>query len=362
MSIRKSTLIAEQLFQLTLDFAVVKDASTHYFTHVNPAFVRALGYSEEELTSQPSVNFIHPDDLEETRCMAKTVKDLGSNHNFENRYLSREGRVIWLSWTAVYHPKENRVYAIARDITKIKERELEVAQQKMEIAAASKLNALGRLATGIAHEINNPLTIVYGQAFRLKKLAQENDVDHEELLKISEKIESMSSRIVTIINGLKAFSREGSSDPMELVSVKKIIESTLVFCRDNFKAQGIDLVTEDFPEAARVRARPVQISQVLLNLLNNAYDAVSGAAEKWIKISVSALGSQMEIRVSDSGPGVAAEAKKLLFEAFFTTKPAGKGTGLGLNIAKTLLSSQGGEIFLDESCPHTTFVVRLPLY
>lgn len=350
----------DRLFELTLDFMVVKNAANHYWTHVNPALVRALGYSEEELTSQSSMNFIHPDDRAETQKKARSVAETGSLQNYENRYLTKDGRVVWLSWTAVFDPEENLVYAVAKDVTDIKERELQIAQQKLEIAAASKLNALGRLAAGIAHEVNNPLTIVYGQACRLRKLVSENTASRADLMQISEEIEEMSSRIVRIINGLRAFTRDGSNDPMEFASVKKIIEDTLVFCRHNFKAHGIELLVDEVPEDLQIHARPVQISQVLLNLLNNAFDIVSEAKKKWIRVSIAQTDSSLEIRVSDSGSGVPPELRPQLFEAFFTTKPVGKGTGLGLNIARTILSSHGGELFLDESAPHTTFVVRLP--
>ncbi len=350
----------DRLFTLTLDFLVVKNASNHYWTHVNPALVRALGYSEQELTSQSSMKFVHPDDRHDTELRAKNVVMTGSLQDYENRYITREGRVIWLSWTAVYDPKDNTVYAVARDITRIKERELQVAQQKLEIAAASKLNALGRLAAGIAHEVNNPLTIVYGQACRLRKLATGGSINQNELQQISEEIEDMSSRIVRIIKGLRAFTRDGSNDPLEFVSVKKIIEDTLVFCRGNFKSSGIELTFDEVPDDLQVYARPVQISQVLLNLLNNAYDVVLDAREKWVRITVVITETHIEMRVSDSGSGVALELRAHLFEAFFTTKPVGKGTGLGLNIAHAILASHGGDIFLDESAPNTTFVVRLP--
>jgi C4-dicarboxylate-specific signal transduction histidine kinase len=170
----------------------------------------------------------------------------------------------------------------------------------------------------------------------------------------------MSSRIVTIINGLRAFTRDGSNDPLEFVSIQKIIEDTLVFCRGNFKSQGIELMVDKVPEDLQVYARPVQISQVLLNLLNNSYDAASEATEKWIRIVVQVTDSHLEMRVIDSGSGVAPELRSQLFQSFFTTKPVGKGTGLGLNIARTILTSHGGEIFLDESASDTTFVVRLP--
>lgn len=350
----------DRIFNLTLDFMIVKNVADDHFTHVNPAFIRAMGYSEIELTSQPQYHFIHPEDRAETEVRAQSVAQNGSLQNFENRYLTSGGRILWLSWTAVYDPTENMVYAVAKDVTRIKERELEIAQQKLEIAATSKMNALGRLAAGIAHEINNPLTIVSAQAFMLRQLVSKNAANQEDLLKITEQIEHMSSRIVKIINGLRALTRDDSNDAFESVSIKNIIEDTLAFCWRNFKAQGINLTVDDVPEDLHIKARPVQMSQVLLNLLNNAYDVAVESRDKWIRVAVNVTETSVEMKVIDSGAGIAPELRPQLFDAFFTTKPVGKGNGLGLNIAQTILASHGGEIYLDDSAPNTTFVVRLP--
>jgi PAS domain S-box-containing protein len=350
----------DKLFALTLDLMVIKDASTHLWTHVNPQVVRTLGYSVQELTSQSSMNFLHPEDRSETELKALNIASSGIIENFENRYMTCNGRIVWLSWTAVFEPSENLVYAVAKDITKSKEQEKVIAQQKMEMAVASKLNALGRFAAGIAHEVNNPLTIVYGQTCKLRKLMSKPEIQQEEVLKITEQIETMVARIVRIVNGLRAFTREGSVDAFELVSVKSIIEDTLAFCRGNFREHKIELLVDDVPDCLRIRARPVQISQVLLNLLNNAYDAVLEATEKWIRVSIEVSEATIEIRVIDSGMGVAPEKKSQLFKAFFTTKAIGSGTGLGLNIARMILGSHGGEVFLEDASPHTSFVVRLP--
>lgn len=350
----------DKLFALALDLMVVKDASTHFWTHVNPQVVQTLGYTIQELTSQSSMNFIHPEDRAETTKRAENVPLTGNIQHFENRYLTKSGQIVWLSWTAVFESSENLVYAVAKDITKIKAQEEEIALQKLEIAVASKMNSLGRFAAGIAHEINNPLTIVYAQICKLKKLINKEDRSQDDILKMTEQIESTTARIVRIVNGLKAFTRDGSNDALELIEFKSVLEDTLTFCRGNFKDQKIQLLVDEVPEGTSIKARPIQISQVLLNLLNNAYDAVLEVNERWVRIAVTSKESWVEIRVTDSGAGIPAEKKCQLFKAFFTTKAIGNGTGLGLNIARMILASHGGEIFLEESAPHTCFVVRLP--
>jgi PAS domain S-box-containing protein len=352
--------LTDKLFALSLDLMVVKDASTNYWTHVNPQVVKTLGYSKAELTSQPSMNFIYPEDRAETEARARSVLSTGIIQNFENRYVAKDGRVVWLSWSAVYEASENVVYAVAKDITKAKAQEEEIAQQKTEMAMISKLNSLGRFAAGIAHEVNNPLTIVYGQTCKLRKLISQSELQRDEILKIANHIENMAARIVRIVNGLRAFTREGSTDTFELVPLKTILEDTLSLCRESFKNQKIELLVDPVPAEWMIRARPVQISQVLLNLLNNAFDAIVDERERWLQISVEATDSVLQMNLVDSGGGVPPEKRPQLFKAFFTTKPLGSGTGLGLNIARMILTAHGGEIFLEETSPRTCFVVRLP--
>jgi C4-dicarboxylate-specific signal transduction histidine kinase len=116
----------------------------------------------------------------------------------------------------------------------------------------------------------------------------------------------------------------------------------------------------DIPSEWTAPCRPSQISQVILNLLNNAYDAVVGRNEAWIKIDVRSSDDAFEIAVTDSGEGIAPSVADRIMTPFFTTKPMGKGTGLGLSISSNIMIDHGGTLKLDRSCPRTRFVVTLP--
>ena len=131
-------------------------------------------------------------------------------------------------------------------------------------------------------------------------------------------------------------------------------------CVSRFNSHGVRLTVEHQAGDAEVECRSTLLSQVLMNLLSNAYDAVEGQKAPWVRVCCTDLGDFVEVAVSDSGPGIPAELRERILEPFFTTKDVGKGTGLGLSISKAIVESHQGELYLDSGHPQTRFVVRLP--
>lgn len=235
-----------------------------------------------------------------------------------------------------------------------------LVEAQANMVQSSKMSALGEMASGIAHEINNPLAIIQARANVLKELAEENKASPELVIHAADSIEKTVMRISNIIKGLRSFARDGNNDPFEPNSLASLISDTLELCKERFKNQGVDLQVGPVPTELQINCRPSQISQVLLNILNNAYDAVSNAPEKWVRIEVREVESWIEIHVSDSGPGIPQEYIDKILQPFFTTKPVGKGTGLGLSISRGILSSHGGAIAVNTHDCHTTFIIQLP--
>jgi len=226
---------------------------------------------------------------------------------------------------------------------------------------SAKLSALGEMAGGIAHEINNPLTIILGWANRLKSDAEKNNSTSEMVLNSATKIIDTSERIVKIIKGLKAISHEKDGDDFAEHNIVDIINETLSFCSERFKNNAIALeVVFKIPNDFKVKCQSVQLGQVLLNLLNNAYDVVTSLKTKWVKILVENQNGKLQIRVSDAGPLIEEGTRGKIFQPFFTTKEVGQGTGLGLSISKNIMTQHKGDIYLDEKASSTTFVVELP--
>lgn len=233
---------------------------------------------------------------------------------------------------------------------------LELALQRSAMVHAEKMGALGRMAGEIAHEINNPLAIIQGNATLLSKL----DLAPE-AKSIAFTIEQTSIRISKVVKGMRALARDTRSDPLQVTPVASVIQDTLVLCHDRFTNTGVRLFSPEASPGLMVRCRSSEVCQVLVNLMNNAIDALEGRSGAWVKLEVQEVGGFLEFSVSDNGVGVPKAIRARIHDPFFTTKEAGKGLGLGLSISRTIVEAHGGQIWLDESCPHTRFVFTIPL-
>jgi signal transduction histidine kinase len=238
-------------------------------------------------------------------------------------------------------------------------KELQDAQAK--IIHSTKMAALGEMASGIAHEINNPLTTMKFKLFNLRELASVQSSKSGMILDTAVKLDSLVDRIAKIVLGLRAFAREDSKDPMEIFSIDSLITETLSFCESRFQNNQISLTVDKIEIDRKFNGRRTQLSQVLLNLLNNAFDAVEGVKGGWVRIQAYSVGEMIRIAVVDNGSGISKENRDKIMQPFFTTKGVGKGTGLGLSIAHGIIEEHGGKLSLDTSSPHTRFVIALPL-
>ena len=175
------------------------------------------------------------------------------------------------------------------------------------------------------------------------------------------KIETTVHRVSQIIIGLKTFARGSENDPSDCVALSEIVTDSLIICSEKFKAHEIK-VTTDFSQDAYVFCVPNQVSQVVLNLLNNAFDAIDDLQDKWIKISLSKNETTVRLTITDSGNGIDKKIQTKLMEPFFTTKEVGKGSGLGLSISTGIAKKFNGNLFYDPSVKNTSFVFELPVY
>jgi len=350
----------DSFFNLAQDCMAATDLQG-YFVRVNPAFCHLLGYTEVELTTRPARFFMHPDDIEATlKYRSSMLNGENKGDRFENRYLAKDGSSKWISWTGRNIPGVGN-YITGRDITDLKAEEMAAKQRQIMMQTNLKLNAIGMMAANMAHEINNPLTIIFGEGCMLRKMVEQKSVDLQKLARIGDNVVKMSERIVSIVSGLRALARDGSMDPMKSVPLRGIFEETIPFCRGKITASGIQLNVELPHKDIYVCCRSVQLSQAILNLLNNAYDAIMAQETKGhIDIFTRLNDKRVEICVRDSGPGIPPEFRDKLFQPFATTKSHGKGLGLGLSVSRTMIESNHGELYLAETENHTTFVVSLP--
>ncbi len=237
-----------------------------------------------------------------------------------------------------------------------------INEQQLSLLNASKMSALGEMAGGIAHEINTPLAIIGMKIEQLSESLEENDFTVEELKNSFEVIKKTTNRIAKIVSGLRFFARDGSALPVVKVNLDSIVEETLSFCSEKMRLGNIKLTVHRtyINEKIFLHCRAVEISQVLLNLLNNASDAIREFPEKWIQLNIIENDNTVEINITDCGAGIPKGIVNKIMQPFFTTKEVGKGTGLGLSISRGIIDSHSGKFFLDENCANTKFVVILP--
>lgn len=256
-----------------------------------------------------------------------------------------------------FSPDELRM-TVARAADKIAmSRSLRAAEIKAYDNA--RLAALGEMAAGVAHEVNNPVTIIQGYARVLKKMAKTKTLALDKVEEISEIIDRTSVRISKIITSLRKLARPDTQDFND-ISVKEIIDDTLGLCAERFKNSGVDVRSGELPLNLTLFCNQLQLSQVLLNLMNNAYQAVSKQEGSWIELSVKDLPDSVQIRVTDSGSGIPEELREKIFKVFFTTKEVGVGTGLGLSLSRQMIENHKGTLDLDVECPNTSFVITIP--
>lgn len=238
-----------------------------------------------------------------------------------------------------------------------------ILTQQASLVSSSKMAALGEMGGALAHEINNPLTIIHGNAVLLGKLIEKNALDESEVLSAASRIKETALRISEIVKGLRTFARDGKHDPKKPALVRELIDDALVLCRERFKNNGISLEVEAGDPSWTVECRAVELVQVLVNLLSNAFDAVQGApAPRHVRLSASRPSPEsIVLAVEDSGPGVPVELRDKIMQPFFTTKPPGQGTGLGLSIASGIVLGHGGRLYLDPKNASTKFLVEIPI-
>lgn len=242
----------------------------------------------------------------------------------------------------------------------VKKKTEEIRKGQEQYIHTEKLASLGRMAAGVAHEINSPLTgIVTFAHLMLQRIPEENKMDREDIEVIIEQAERCSK----IIKGLLGFSRAIPSEKTEM-NINETLRHTIGIIRNQAKFHNVKIELQTDDALPFVRGDSSQIEQVFLNLLINAADAMNDKGKIFIRTSPADIDGTpyFEVEISDTGPGIPEEYASRLFEPFFTTKPVGKGTGLGLAVSHGIIKKHGGHIAVrNRREGGTTFFVRVPI-
>ena len=323
------------------------------FLEVNPSLCELVGYDEEELVGSTFQEITHPDDLDADLAFAQhMLAGEIPSYRMEKRYIHRDGRIVWilLSVSLVRDAAGEPLHFVSQieDVTDRKRAEADRARLETELRHAQKLDAIGRLAGGVAHDFNNILTAVTGYSELLLERLEPGSEPHghaEEIRRSAAQAGSLTRQLLAF--GRKQFLQPAAIDPNGVVAAAQGLLRSLI-------GERYSLRTDCETELGTVLADAGQVEHVIVNLVLNARDAMPAGGEICIATRSAEVGDDGAdglapgrygvISVTDSGIGMDAETQAHLFEPFFTTKPAGKGSGLGLSTAYGVATQSGGTI------------------
>lgn len=336
----------------------------------NSATVTILGGTEKNqiLSKHPAVFSpeFQPDgrkSAEKSKEMDNTARTKGV-HTFEWLHQSLHGESIpvEVTLTPFEFLGQNLMLVLWKDLREhyksleqLKEANEKIEAEKLKSVHSAKLASLGEMSAGIAHEINNPLAIISGNLKILEKLRTDEEKFKDRLETVAKSV----ARISKIVRGLAKFSRFSEAD-FQVESVATIVDESLILTSAKAQYNLTDIAVDLEPDLF-INCDAVEIEQVLINLINNAIDAVKHAQEKWVRIKAFSEGHQIVLQVKDAGRGIPPEVEKKLFQPFFTTKPVGEGTGLGLSIVRGILESHSARIEINKHSKNTCFEIRFPM-
>jgi two-component system NtrC family sensor kinase len=282
--------------------------------------------------------------------LASTRKGLSHpGVTLESRALER---ILRITAAPMSGDENGQIVAMVDDVTDEKAMETQLIQNE-------KMVAVGQLVSGVAHELNNPLTSIAGLSEFLLEQTSGGEKEREHLRVIQEQ----ADRAGRIVRNLLTFARKGPSDLADL-DLNDVIQRTVMLIGYELKLREVQLQANLLPSLPAVRGDRYEIQQVVLNLLNNAVQAVSGNPPdrpRQLQVETLQEGSEVVMRVSDSGPGIAPEHLSQIFTPFFTTKQAGQGTGLGLSISFGIVERHGGRLSVERSKGGAVFTMTLPV-
>ncbi len=348
----------DRIWNVTQDLFAVADTGGR-IVRVNPAWTSTLGWPETDLVGKTAESLVHPDDLEQTHAELKGLLDGQKTTQFENRLRRHDGEYCWLSWRAVLD--QDVIFAVARDVTELKHAEERLRTSQRELALASRQTTMGAMTASIAHEVRQPLAAIVANADAALNWLERPEPEIDEIRAALRRITKEGHRISEVITSIRGmFGKSGAE--RGLVDINTLVGEALSLAHGEIESHGVVLHYEAAGDSGHVSAERVQLQQVLVNLLTNAIDAMSGVTgrEKLLKVS-SALCDcdEVQICVEDSGAGIEESDMPHLFDAFFTTKP--HGMGMGLSICRSIIESHGGRLWAQHGRQHgAAFFIRLP--
>jgi PAS domain S-box-containing protein len=376
-ALRESEERLREVLENSLDTPYKRNLRTNAYEYLSPVFVRISGYTSEEFRNLPAeadLDLIHPDDRAEVgRAVAESMAAAdGAPNHVEYRFAHRDGKYRWfrdqfiITRDAQGQPAA-RIGSVS-DVTERKLSEQEREKLQAQLVQSQKMEAVGRLAGGVAHDFNNMLTVILGETeLALDQIDPTHPV-HDDL----QEVIKAAVRSTDLTRQLLAFSRKQTIAP-RVLDLNETVDGMLKMLR-RLIGEDIDLAWMPLPGLWPVKLDPSQVDQILANLCVNARDAIAGVGKVTIETGKAEIdeaycdghpgfvpGEYVVLAVSDDGCGMDKGALEHLFEPFFTTKEIGQGTGLGLATVYGIVSQNNGFVNVySELGIGTTFRIYLP--
>lgn len=321
---------------------------TGRFIKVNSQFADMLGYTVEQMQDLTIYDVLHPDDLDAFPVLTRTVRN-DFEYDQEDRYLRADGTVVWLRVNAIMVRDDygNAIHAVATmdDVTRRRELDAKIRDLNRDLSHDARLSAMGQLATGLAHELNQPLTAITQNVDAALLTMEESHSDNTALSEILSELDQQAHRAGDIIRALRSFVRKDDGGAT-IFCLDELIEQSLRLVQPEATENGVEIAytLDDIPP---VKAMRIQVAQVLVNLFRNAIEAIveDDSAKRRIDVHATQVDGFAQISVRDSGPGVTPGID--LFAQFETTKP--NGMGMGLNISQSIIEDNGGRLWHRET-------------
>ena len=331
----------------------VLNAETGTILDCNYHAEQLLGCPRQEIIGLNESALISTVEGEKHRTLFRNHAHDDMKTGFDTEIQRKNGKKVpvWVSMKPMKIGNQNHIIGLLMDMTEKKEMEERVLQSE-------KLSSVGQLAAGVAHEINNPIGVILGFA-QLVVGRIEKDNRFARPLKT---IEQEALRCKTLVQDLLFFTRAGKSETREMVNLQDVIVRSISLVSTRTKASDIEILTHFSPEISPIKGNRNQLQQVIINLANNAVDAMPDGGKLTLSVQPSEKREGcIELRVHDTGQGIPEEIQAKIFEPFFTTKDVGKGTGLGLSLVYEILQKHGGSLDLTSDVGRgTEFIIYLP--
>lgn len=342
---------------------IVVVAADGIVRYVSPSAQAALGMPPDAFLGRSLLAEAHPEDRERLAAALQAVVGYPGEvvERTEFRMRHTDGSWRWLEATGTNQIGNSAVNGIvinARDISDAKDAEAEIARQRDNLHQREKLAAMGSLLAGVAHELNNPLSIVVGRSTMLQEEAAD-----EATRTIADKIRAAAERCARIVRTFLAMARQRKPE-QSAVAINSVVDDCLEILSYSLRTAGITVEKQLAADLPSISGDADQLHQVFLNLIVNAQQAMeSQPLPRRLRVMSDRQGNSLRVVIADNGPGIAPAIRSRIFDPYFTTKPPGGGTGVGLAVSLGIVESHNGSLTVD--CPPeggALFQVLLPIH